>query len=57
MSLSLEGDCPECGANEFYRVASMRIQLGEKRKWHCTECDYGFVTIDGIDTSESAIRG
>ncbi len=51
MGLSLATDCPECGAEEFYRAASMRIQLGEKKKWHCTGCDYGFVTINGIDTS------
>lgn len=55
MSLSLERDCPGCGeTREFYRAASMTIQLGTKKKWHCPECDYGFVTIDGIDTSASA---
>lgn len=51
MSLSLEDDCPVCDASEFYKAASMRIQLGMKKKWHCTDCDYGFVTINGIDTS------
>jgi len=52
MSLSLERECPECGeTREFYKAASMQVQLGTKEKWHCPECDYGFVTIDGIDTS------
>lgn len=50
MSLSLKEECPECGADEFWKVASMRVQLGRKKKWHCTDCEYGFVTIDGIDT-------
>lgn len=51
MSLSLETECPECGTDEFYKAASMRINLGQKVKWHCPDCDYGFVTIDGINTS------
>ena len=52
MNLSLERECPECGEpREFYKAASMRVQLGTKEKWHCPECDYGFVTIDDIDTS------
>lgn len=50
MSLSLEEECPTCGGDEFYRAASTRMQLGTKVKWHCTECAYGFVTIDGIDS-------
>lgn len=53
MSLSLNEACPECDAEEFYRAASTRIQLGVKKKWHCTGCDYGFVTINGVDTSEA----
>lgn len=51
MSLSLEDDCPRCDASEFYKAASMRIQLGIKKKWHCTNCEYGFIEINGIDTS------
>jgi transposase-like protein len=51
MSLSLETDCPDCDSTEFYKAASTRIHLGMKKKWHCTGCDYGFVTINGIDTS------
>jgi rubredoxin len=55
MSMSLQRDCPVCDeSREFYRAASMKIQLGTKKKWHCPECDYGFVTIDGIDTSAAA---
>ncbi|MFT4883206.1 MAG: putative RNA-binding Zn-ribbon protein involved in translation (DUF1610 family) [Natronomonas sp.] len=53
MTLSLEEECPECGATEFYKAASTRLHLGTKRKWHCPNCDYGFVTINGIDTSAS----
>jgi transposase-like protein len=53
MSLEMEHGCPECGeATEFYRAASTTVHLGEKTKWRCTECDYGFVLIDGeVDSS------
>jgi hypothetical protein len=51
MSLSLETDWPDCDSTEFYKAASMRIHLGVKKKWHCTNCAYGFTTINGIDTS------
>ena len=52
MSLAVEHDCPECESpREFYRAASTSLELGEKRKWQCPDCEYGFVTIDGIDTS------
>lgn len=55
MSDVLERDCPQCGTSrEFYRAASTLLELGEKRKWHCPDCDYGFVIIDGIDTSATA---
>jgi rubredoxin len=51
MSLPTERDCPACGApRAFYRAASTRLALGKKTKWHCPDCEYGFVTIDGIDT-------
>jgi hypothetical protein len=31
------------------------MHLGEKVKWHCPECDYGFVRIDNaVDTSVRA---
>ena len=56
MSLSLEHDCPECGEpREFYRAASTRMHLGTKEKWHCPECEYGFVTISDIDSSEATV--
>jgi predicted RNA-binding Zn-ribbon protein involved in translation (DUF1610 family) len=50
MSLEREHDCPECGGTTFWRTASMKIQLGEKTKWRCEECDYGFIEINGIST-------
>ncbi len=53
MSLELEHDCPVCsGPQTFYRAASTEMHLGEKVKWHCLECNYGFVRIDNtVDTS------
>ncbi|WP_331233724.1 DUF7838 family putative zinc beta-ribbon protein [Natronorarus salvus] len=52
MAQELDHDCPECDETlTFYRAASTRVHLGEKIKWHCPDCDYGFVTIDGIDSS------
>ena len=51
MALELERTCPECGSETFYRAASTTVHLGEKVKWHCTDCEYGFVRIDGIDSS------
>jgi len=30
----------------------MEVHLGTKMKWHCPECEYGFVQIDGnVDSS------
>ena len=56
MSLERDHDCPECGASRtFYRAASTQVHLGEKIKWRCPECSYGFVTIgDDIDSTASA---
>lgn len=52
MAMEMEHECPYCGADQFYRAASTMVQLGEKVKWNCTECDYGFVRInDAVDTS------
>lgn len=52
MSLERSHDCPACGPDTtFYRSASTTLHLGEKIKWACTECEYGFVTVNGIDTS------
>ena len=52
MSLEMEHDCPECSNDTFWRTASTTLHLGEKTKWVCTDCDYGLVRIDGIDSSE-----
>lgn len=54
MSLEIEHDCPKCGGSQqFYRAASTTLHLGEKTKWRCTECDYGFVLI-GSEVDSSA---
>lgn len=52
MVLELEHACPACGiSHTFYRTASTRLALGEKTKWRCPECGYGFVRIgDDIET-------
>ena len=56
MAQELDHDCPQCGTERtFYRTASTTLHLGEKTKWRCTECGYGFVKIDGdIDSAASA---
>ncbi len=48
-------ECPECGEEQgFWRVAAMTMHLGEKTKWRCNECDYGFVRInEGADIDSS----
>ncbi|WP_265112409.1 hypothetical protein [Halosolutus halophilus] len=51
MSMERDDECPNCGEVTFYRAASTTLHLGEKVKWHCPNCDYGFVQIDGIDTN------
>jgi ribosomal protein L37AE/L43A len=52
MEQSLEHECPGCGAKTFTRIASTELHLGEKVKWSCDECAYGFVRINGaVDTS------
>ncbi|WP_323675743.1 hypothetical protein [Halorubellus sp. PRR65] len=55
MSLELEHYCPDCDDDRvFYRAASTTLHLGEKVKWHCPDCDYGFVQVNGeVDTSEA----
>lgn len=55
MSLELEHACPTCEETKvFYRAASTTVYLGEKVKWHCPDCDYGFVRIDdAVDTGET----
>jgi len=51
----LERVCPDCDAERaFYRAASTELHLGEKTKWRCPECSYGFVRIDdAVDTGEA----
>jgi len=52
MGSAVESECSDCGATEFYLAANTKIHLGEKVKYRCAECDYGFVRIDGVvDTS------
>jgi transposase-like protein len=53
MSKTLEQHCPVCDADHtFYQAASTEVHIGTKVKWHCPECDYGFVRIDGtVDTA------
>jgi rubredoxin len=53
MALEREHYCPTCEDDRtFYRAASTSLHLGTKIKWHCPDCDYGFVTIDDtVDTS------
>jgi len=55
MSLEIQHECPECGSEQtFWRSASTNLHLGEKTKWHCSECDYALVRIDGDIDSASA---
>ncbi|WP_256684543.1 DUF7838 family putative zinc beta-ribbon protein [Halococcus qingdaonensis] len=56
MSLEREQYCPVCDDERvFYRAASTMMHLGEKTKWRCPDCDYGFVTIgEDVDSSASA---
>lgn len=56
MAMERDADCPDCGVVTFYRAASTQLHLGEKVKWHCPTCDYGFVQIDGIDSSEDVLE-
>ncbi|MDS0221010.1 hypothetical protein NDI54_06580 [Haloarcula sp. S1AR25-5A] len=56
MALEFEHYCPECEEyRDFWKVASTKMHLGTKVKWHCPECDYGFVRINGeVDTGQAA---
>jgi rubredoxin len=56
MSLETQHYCPECGEERtFWRTASTLVHLGEKTKWQCGECDYGFVRIGDIE-SDADVR-
>lgn len=52
MGLELQRTCPSCSEDRiFYRAASTTLHLGEKVKWECPQCDFGFVRIDDeVDT-------
>ena len=56
MTLERERRCPVCDDQRvFYRAASTMLHLGEKTKWRCPDCGYGFVTIgEEIDSGASA---
>jgi transposase-like protein len=56
MATELTRKCPRCETEQtFYRTASTELHLGEKSKWACAECGFGFVRIDGaVDTAETA---
>lgn len=50
--MELERDCPACDNDSFWLTASTMVHLGEKRKYDCTECGYGLVTIgDAVDSA------
>lgn len=55
MALEMERTCPVCAeARTFYRAASMNLHLGEKVKWRCSDCGYGFVRVDdAVDTGSA----
>lgn len=55
MTQELDRYCPNCGEDRtFYLAASTTLHLGEKTKWHCPDCDYGIIRIDGIETGAEA---
>lgn len=56
MGRKLRRRCPHCGTEQsFYLAASTNLHLGEKTKWRCPECDYGFVRIgDVLDTADAS---
>lgn len=48
MATELDRECPDCETERsFYRAASTTLHLGEKTKWYCPECGFGFVRIGG----------
>jgi len=55
MSLETTRECPKCGGSRtFWRVAATTLHLGEKTKWSCEDCDFGFAEVDGISTMDGA---
>lgn len=54
MALEKEIECPRCEeTHPFYRTAATTLHLGEKSKWRCPECEYGYIEINGISTLEA----
>lgn len=53
--MELDRHCPTCEAERtFGLTASTNMHLGEKTKWRCPECNYGFVLIDdAVDTASA----
>ena len=55
MTMELDHKCPACGEERtFWRAASTHLHLGETTKWRCPDCEFGFVRIDGIDSTAEA---
>lgn len=56
VNMELERNCPVCGEQKtFYRAAATKMHLGTKVKWHCPDCEYGFVRIDEtVDTGAAS---
>lgn len=51
MSLETTHYCPDCEQmTEFWRTASTLVHIGEKTKWRCSDCSYGFVRIGDIES-------
>jgi rubredoxin len=54
MALERETACPGCAKRRtFYRSAATTLHLGEKTKWRCPDCGYGFIEINGISTLDA----
>jgi transposase-like protein len=51
----LDRHCPACDEDRTFSLwASTELHLGQKTKYHCPECEYGFVRIDEtVDTNEA----
>lgn len=54
MSLEIERKCPKCEDTQiFWRVAATTLHLGQKTKWRCEDCGFGFTEVNGISTAEN----
>jgi len=54
MALEKTVDCPRCEeSHSFYRTAATDLHLGERSKWRCPECSYGFIEIDEVSTLDA----